>query len=393
MAAVAFGLAWLWVSGPASRITSAQARPKGYTAIDLGAATSVGGLNNQPGQALTSVIAIPKTVNTAHLQIPTIVTLAPSACRNIFELDTQTGFGSSINDNRIVVGTKNGDAFEWFPDQCSDSTQRGSLPRLPNFDPFFGNSRANANNNARDTVGATAVTFVQGAAEDVPTLWRRDATGFAAEQLPTGFMPAPFDDIHQPGEAFDINEQGTIVGFTTVGTGTRRACIFRRGQNPQILQKTTFVTNFTAEQARGISNNGFITGIGTLSIRLGFPFQSRGFVRSPGGVITTTLIPDNDGQFVGSFANKINNDGIAVGKVIKNDTGTVAGFWNENGHFGFLTTLNVDGLADGTALTEAVDINDSGDILAKGSINGEAHAFVLRPTGAPIYVWPVSRSY
>jgi uncharacterized membrane protein len=393
MAAIAIGLASWWAFGPASNTTSAQSRPKAFTANDLGAVTSVGGLNSEAGGALTSVIAIPKTVNTAHLQIPTIVTIDPSACRRVFEIDTQSAFGASINDNRIVVGTKNSDAFEWLPDQCSGSTQRGSLPRLPNFDPLLGSSRANANNNARDTVGGTAVSVLQGAAEVVPTLWRKIAGGFAAEQLPTGFMAAPFNDVPQPGEAFDINEQGTIVGFTTVGTGTPRACIFRRGQNPQILQKVTFLTNFTLDRAHGISNNGFITGIGTLSIRPGFPFQSRGFVRSPGGVITTTLIPDNDGQFVGSVANKINSDGIAVGKVIKNDTGTVAGFWNENGHFAFLTTLNVDGLADGTALTEAVDINDNGDILARGSVNGEAHAFVLRPTGDPTFFWPVSRSY
>jgi hypothetical protein len=395
MAVVAFGLASLWASGPGSNTTSAQIRTKAYTAIDLGVVTDVGGLNNEPGNALTSVVAIPKTVNTAHLQIPTIFTL-DGACngRDTFQIDTQTGFGRSINDDRIVVGTRGLDAFEWFPDQCSGSTQRGPLPRLPNFDPILGNARANANNNARDTVGATAVTFVAGAAQDVPTLWQKVAGGFTVEQLQTAFRPAPFDNFPQPGEAFDINEQGTIVGFTLVGSSTaHRACIFRPGQQPQILQKVSFLTSFQLSEARGISNNGFITGNGTTTNRLSFG-QTRAFVRSPAGLITTALIPDSDGVYVGAFGNKINSSGFAVGKVVRNDGGTTAALWNEDGHLAFLTLQNVDGLSLIAALTEAVDINDNGNILVKGSINGEAHAFVLRPnTGGVINFWPVSQSY
>ena len=395
MAAVAFGLASLWASGLASKTTSAQGRIKAYTAIDLGLVTDVGGLNNEPGNALTSVVAIPKTVNTAHLQIPTIFTLA-GACngRNILEIDTQTGFARSINDDRIVVGTRGVDAFEWFPEQCSGLTQRGALPRLPNFDPIQGGARANANNNARDAVGATTVTIGSGAVEDVPTLWQRVAGGFAAEQLQTALRPAPFDNVRQPGEAFDINEQGTIVGFTVVGSSSNHsACIFRPGQQAQILQKVQFLTTFQLNEARGISNNGFITGIGTITSRFGAFNQSRAFVRSPDGAIATTLIPDSDGLYVGSFANKINSSGFAVGRVVRNDGGTTAALWNEDGQLGFLTLQNVDGLSLITALTEAVDINDSGDILAKGSINGQAHAFVLRPTGRAINFQPVSTSY
>ena len=172
-----------------------------------------------------------------------------------------------------------------------------------------------------------------------------------------------------------------------------RACIFRQGQQAEILQKVSFLTTFQMSEARGISNNGFITGIGTTTSRLGFG-QSRGFVRSPGGLIATALIPDSDGLYVGSFGNKINSSGFAVGRVVRNDGGTTAALWNEDGHLAFLTLQNVDGLSLIAALTDAVDINDNGNILVKGSINGEAHAFVLRPnTGGVINFWPVSQSY
>ena len=49
-----------------------------------------------------------------------------------------------------------------------------------------------------------------------------------------------------------------------------------------------------------------------------------------------------------------------------------------------VTNLNsLASLATGTSLTEAMDINDSGQIIANGSVNGVNHAFLLTPTPIP----------
>ena len=53
---------------------------------------------------------------------------------------------------------------------------------------------------------------------------------------------------------------------------------------------------------------------------------------------------------------------------------------------GLVATLaaNTSNLPAGTVLTEAVDINDQNFILAQGTVNGQLHGFLLRPTGATI---------
>jgi hypothetical protein len=47
-------------------------------------------------------------------------------------------------------------------------------------------------------------------------------------------------------------------------------------------------------------------------------------------------------------------------------------------------TFNTQGLPAGTTLTSAVDVNDQGYVLAKGTVNGVLHGFILKPTGTTI---------
>ena len=364
-------------------------RVRAYRALDLGVAGDAGALNNEAGDDLTATFEESRFVQGVRRNIPVIHTINDS-CRERFDLEEdEPGLALSINDSRIVVGSKGGDAFEWFPTQCANTVQSGALPRLPS---FLG-ARANANNNSRDAVGSTSM-FAVTAVVEAPTVWRKITGGFTVAQLQTAFRPAPLNNLRQPGAAFDINESGTIVGFTRVGSELfNLAAILHENQDPDILR--LFGTSdifFRLNEARGISNNGYITGIAT-RIVAGAGTQTRGFVRSPGGTIRGTLIPNINGTFVGSFAHKVNDSGFAVGRLLRNDGGTAAALWNEEGEVALLDTSNVDDLPQGAVLTDALDINDQGAILAKGFVNGELHVFILRFRGTFLIFKAASQSY
>ena len=259
---------------------------------------------------------------------------------------------------------------------------------------FLG-ARANANNNTRDAVGSTSTVSAAASFFEVPTLWRKVTGGFTVAQLQTAFRPAPLNNLRQPGAALDINENGTIVGFTRVGSDRfNRAAILHENQDPDILR--LFGASdilFRLNEARGISNNGYITGIATRIVAAGpGGVQTRGFVRSPGGTIRGTLIPDINGTFIGSFAHKVNDSGFAVGRLLKNDGGTAAALWNADGEVALLDSSNVDDLPPGAVLTDALEINDHGAILAKGFVNGELHVFILRFRGTFLIFKSASQS-
>ena len=236
-------------------------RIRAYRALDLGVAGDAGALNNEAGDDLTATFEIRRFVQGVQRNIPVIHTI-DDACRDRFDLESdQPGLALSINDSRIVVGSKGVDAFEWFPTQCALDVQKGPLPRLTS----FLSARALANNNTRDAVGSTS-TFGPGEANfEVPTLWRKANVGFTVVQLQTAFRPAPLSNVRQPGAAFDINESGTIVGFTRVGSELfNRAAILHENQDPDILRLFGANDNFfRLNEARGISNNGYITGTAT----------------------------------------------------------------------------------------------------------------------------------
>ena len=116
-------------------------------------------------------------------------------------------------------------------------------------------------------------------------------------------------------------------------------------------------------------------------------------MRSPAGTIRGTLIPNTNGTFIGSFAHKVNDSGFAVGRLLRNDGGTAAALWNEDGEVAMLDSSNVDDLPQGAVLTDALEINDHGAILAKGFVNGELHVFILRFRGTFLIFKSTSQSY
>jgi hypothetical protein len=354
--------------------------PRLYRATDLGPAVDAGALNDEEGTAVTATFQVERFVNGVRRSRPIIRTL-DDPCRDSLDLDTRSGVPTSINDSRIVVGFLGADAMEWFPANCPNSVQLGALPRLPG---GFQSARAFGNNNSRDAVGSTTFFFAEGVNE-VPTVWRKVNGGFTVAQLQTPFRPAPLSQLRQPGAARDINESGTIVGFTRVDAQTfTRAAIFFENQDPEILQQPTAAADllFRLHSAEGISNNGHITGIASRRLPGGVR-QNRGFIRTPDGTNIMAKIPNN-GVFIGGEAYRINDDGWAVGTLFRNDGGTEAVLWNDDGRPALLTD-NVENLPAGTVLTEAVDINNADTILAKGLVGGELRVFLLRRSIGVIY--------
>jgi hypothetical protein len=87
--------------------------------------------------------------------------------------------------------------------------------------------------------------------------------------------------------------------------------------------------------------------------------------------------------FNAAETHKINRSGRSVGFFKHTNGSTKAGLWDLAGSVADLTA-NTEGLPANTVLTDAIDINDQGFILAKGTVNGVLHGFLLRPTTVAI---------
>ena len=161
---------------------------------------------------------------------------------------------------------------------------------------------------------------------------RRTAVGVLRDD-PYTFRPAlALDDGDGgAGRALDINKNRQAVGWQSVG-GDRQAVLWKlSASQEQVLRRTV------------------IGGLG----------------EGPG----------NDTEF--STASAINNDGLVVGSSLADDLQTRHAFLYEDGEIHDLNDLLEDG--DDWLLVSANDINEAGQIIGTGVINGQEHAFLLEP--------------
>lgn len=203
-----------------------------------------------------------------------------------------------------------------------------------------------------------------------------------------------------------INNNGQVVGMSDV---TKQAFI----TNGSVM--TNLGSLGGQSEAYGINDNGIAVGHslptgqpqatlwnGSTIINLG----------SLGGTISRAISINNSGQVVGSSyvmdnaanhaflysncvmsdmgtlggassqANGINNSGQVVG------TSTIAaGDFYHAFLFGDGSMLDLNSLVSqgsGWELINAQDINDLGQIVGRGKINGQSHAFLLSPTTVPV---------
>ena len=112
------------------------------------------------------------------------------------------------------------------------------------------------------------------------------------------------------------------------------------------------------------------------------------FIKPANSTIQLVLLPNfalfATQRFVASWANRINSAGIAAGSGVRADGVAFAFLWRLGSGGGWADLNTVSVLPGGVLLTEAVDINDRGDVLCYGLINGQKHGFLLRPNGSPL---------
>ena len=88
-----------------------------------------------------------------------------------------------------------------------------------------------------------------------------------------------------------------------------------------------------------------------------------------------------------SKAYGINNSGQIVGYSTNTSSGYSRAFLYQNGTMTDLNSLLPTG--SGWVLTEAIDINNNGQIVGQGYIGGTYHAFLLTPTVVPEPISPI----
>jgi len=164
--------------------------------------------------------------------------------------------------------------------------------------------------------------------------------------------------------AYDINESGLIVGdsepyYTSLGTD-RKAVYW---QNGSIFTIGTLGGEYSS--ARGVNNNNLIVGASdTLTERHAFSYLN-------GSLLDLGTLGGTE-----SVALDVNDNGWIVGKS-KTLAGDWAGFVYKDSLMYDLNSWLEPSLRDGWTISEAVAINENGQIAANGTKNGTSSALFI----------------
>ncbi|WP_445245660.1 putative Ig domain-containing protein, partial [Microcoleus sp. OTE_8_concoct_300] len=171
--------------------------------------------------------------------------------------------------------------------------------------------------------------------------------------------------IDKSSWATGINDSGQIVGYTDINGNPIRAFLYESGEMKDARDLGTLNSTSTT-RAWDINNQSQVVG---QSGSKAFFWSSNGGIKDLGSLGSGS-----------SQALAINNQTQVVGK--SNDSAFIWSDSNSNGQSdpGEMTDLNTLIPSNaGWSLTEAQDINDAGQIVGTGIINGQTHAFLLTP--------------
>ncbi len=186
------------------------------------------------------------------------------------------------------------------------------------------------------------------------------------------------------GRGHSINASGQVTGFSKTADDIYHA--FVTNADGQIIDLGTLGRNNSSSMGYGINDSGQVTG--QTDVVSG---ASHAFITNTGGQMVDLGSLDGYYESVGMG---INASGQVVGYSYTPSFYTTNGsnyhaFVTDNGFMKDINTLLVSS-ATGWELTNAIGINNSGQITGAGIHNGLTHAFVLTPVSAvpvPSAIW------
>jgi probable HAF family extracellular repeat protein len=194
-----------------------------------------------------------------------------------------------------------------------------------------------------------------------------------------------------PSAAFDINNNGEIIGTSNVpGTIPPRpnATIFANGGATPLGTLAGPPVNsdfpFASSRANAVNDQGQI--VGSSSIRSGDPSATHAFLYDNGKMIDvgTPGLPSGISN-PNSTAVDINNAGQIVGVssgFLPSGASVAEAFLYDHGSVTNLSALS-EVLSAGWKIDAVSAINNLGQIVGYGTINGQQHGFILSSLAAP----------
>lgn len=343
---------------------------------------------------------------------------------DIIDLGTLSDVYSSsynINSTGVITGkatNASGDvhAFMWMDDNSNNISDSGEMRDLGTLGGTI--SWGYGINNLNQIVGLVTTDVLDNDArafmwEDLNSNNQHDA----GEMVSLGVLNSGTDSW-----AFDINNGSDVVGMSIDGTtGNERAFIWDSVSG--IMSDIDPLDTSYNSWAKGINDSGFVVGKNDIAgSEHAFLWNGTDPIIDLGSIddnISGALAINNAGIAIGSST--VNNttveqavkweyniddddyDIISLGALLAGEESNAIGI-NANGDIvgnsefdvnldgstkafiyvgGVMYDLNEHLNSTGWSLTTATAINDSGQIVGEGSIDGQDHAFLLNPVAVP----------
>jgi probable HAF family extracellular repeat protein len=185
-------------------------------------------------------------------------------------------------------------------------------------------------------------------------------------------LPAPGGTYATGAEscAFAINASGEIAGAYNLQTSTGVAVVWNGG----VATALTTLPSYSRSQAYAINSAGQAVG-----------FSANATITTEQAVLWDGTTPESLGSLPGltyTVANAINSSAMVVGSASNgsNNSSESAFLWMDNQMIDLNTQISP---TSGWHLTSAADINDRGEIVGYGTLNGQGESFLLIPVPEP----------
>ena len=177
------------------------------------------------------------------------------------------------------------------------------------------------------------------------------------------------------GQASGVNESGMIVGSYLNAQGVSRVFTAVGNQGIEFLAQYPALGFGLNTYGTAINNLGSVAGSGD------FGGQSHAFVASTNPITGVKLLIDIGvtGGYGSSHSFGLNDKNQVVGSLDNQGVGSHAFLWDQS--IGLLDLNSLLSPSDQKAwtLTNATGINDSGQIVGQGLLNGQLHGYLLNP--------------